>query len=106
MVNNTEIVVVGSADGYLYAFLAETGALFWRTKLGAEVGSSPAIDASNVIYIGGDPGMYAINASDGSIIWHFTETAGQKLVGSSVALLDHALLVGDEDGYLYKLSSA
>eukprot|EP00939_MAST-03C_sp_MAST-3C-sp1_P002242 g2242.t1 len=105
LVENTGcIVVVGSADGFLYAFFAETGKLFWRVRLGTEVGSSPAIDNRNVIYVGGDPGIYAINASDGSVFWHYAETSG-KLVGSSVALLDRALLVGGEDGYLYKITS-
>jgi len=99
-----EIVVVGSFDGNLYAWNADSGEFMWKTSLGKEVGSSPATDRSGVIYIGGDPGVYAINSTNGKIIWHFNG-ASPKLVGSSPALLsDGSLVVGGEDGWLYKLS--
>jgi outer membrane protein assembly factor BamB len=65
------------------------------------VGSSPAVDSEGRVYIGGDPGIYCLNGTDGRVIWKYQTTT---LIGSSPALSnDGSLLVGGEDGWLYKL---
>ena len=96
-----EVVAVGSADGYVYAFHVETGVMVWRTKIGDEVGSSPAVDKDGRLYIGGDPGVWCLNGTSGKVLWSYP-TKG--LIGSSPALdLKGGLIVGGEDGYLMKI---
>jgi outer membrane protein assembly factor BamB len=80
IVNN--IVYVGSWNGYEYAINAATGAQIWKTFLGT---TTPAPDCSpdrtigvtsaatvqnGVVYVGGgDDYWYALNASNGSVLW-------------------------------------
>ena len=80
-------VYVGSWDGYEYALNATTGALEWRTFLGttgaypncnppsAGVTSGAAVQ-NGVVYVGGsdykggtNTYFYALNASNGNILW-------------------------------------
>ena len=97
---DVELVIVGSADGYVYAWNVINGTEIWKSKLGKEVGSSAAVDATGKIFIGGDTGVYGMNGSNGKIVWKYNTS---KLIGSSPAILDSGgLVVGGEDGYLYK----
>jgi outer membrane protein assembly factor BamB len=82
------VVYVGSWDGYEYALNASTGALIWKTYLGAiNVGpscnppaagvSSSAAVVNGVVYVGGgDNYWYALNASTGNIVWKLDVTSG------------------------------
>ena len=84
IVNGT--VYVGSWDGYEYAFNATTGALKWKTLTGIthdppchppDIGiTSSAAVVNGVVYVGGgDAYWYALNATDGSVLWKvFTGT--------------------------------
>ena len=55
---------------YLYAFDARSGTLIWTFEENANgpVGSSAAV-AGGVVYYGGNPGLYALNATTGVPIW-------------------------------------
>ena len=62
--------------------------------------SSPVL-YSDRIYIGSDDGnLYAINATDGKIIWKF-KTAG--LVRSTPAIFNDKILFGDTEGIFYSI---
>jgi polyvinyl alcohol dehydrogenase (cytochrome) len=77
------VVYVGSWDGYEYALDAATGALKWKTYLGVtnygntscpfptDVGvTSSATVQNGVVYVGGgDTYWYALNASNGNVLW-------------------------------------
>jgi outer membrane protein assembly factor BamB len=78
------VVYVGSWDGYEYALNAATGALKWKTNLGVtDYGSSSncayptsagvtssATVQNGVVYVGGgDSYWYALNASNGAVLW-------------------------------------
>jgi outer membrane protein assembly factor BamB len=78
IVNGT--AYVGSWDGYEYAINAGTGAVAWKTNLGLTndppchpptlgVTSSAAV-INGVVYVGGgDSFWYALNASNGAVLW-------------------------------------
>lgn len=54
-------VYIGSFDNNLYMIEVATGKEAWKFTTGAEVGSSPAIDANGVVYFGSSDGnVYAL----------------------------------------------
>ncbi|MBJ7614829.1 PQQ-binding-like beta-propeller repeat protein [Candidatus Nephthysia bennettiae] len=76
------VVFVGSWDGYEYAVNVQTGKKIWQTFLGitstthagcspsrAGVSSAAAVE-SDVVYVGGgDSWWYALDATDGRVLW-------------------------------------
>lgn len=65
LVNN--VVYVSSRDQYLYAFNASTGVVLWRHKFSYPT-YNPALAVNGVLYINID-GAYALQSSNGSILW-------------------------------------
>jgi uncharacterized repeat protein (TIGR01451 family) len=62
------VVYVGSADGFVYALNAITGAKLWSFDDGVfPVG--PLVVADGVIYLGCSPGLCAVNAGTGELMW-------------------------------------
>jgi len=49
----TALVYVGSNDGYMYAFDAETGDVKWESQISNEVFPSPTV-TDGIIYAGSD----------------------------------------------------
>ncbi len=96
-------VYVGSADDYLYAINATTGALVWKFKTGNSiVDSSPAV-ANNTVYIGStDNSVYAVNATTGVQVWKF---ATSNTVLSSPAVAGGVVYVGSYDNSLYAINA-
>jgi eukaryotic-like serine/threonine-protein kinase len=72
----------------------------WRFHTKAKIISSPAV-AGGVVYVGsGDGNVYAVRASDGSLVWKF---ATKGPVNSSPAVVDGAVFVSSLDGDIYAL---
>jgi|GEM_PF-3383468 len=78
VVNGT--VYIGDTDGYLYALDAANGSQRWRTELGGPVDvtncrglggiADTAAYWNGTIYVGGgNPALYAVNATTGAILW-------------------------------------
>jgi outer membrane protein assembly factor BamB len=86
-------------DGLVHAVETATGAARWTFRLGNEVrASSPAVDASGVIYIGCYDGLvYAINPN--GTLKHTWATG--DIVRSSPAIAGQNLYVGSNDQHLY-----
>ncbi len=76
------VMYIGSWDGYEYAVNLSTHQQIWKRYLGVSTQSkkcyggkgigidSTATVANNIVYVGGGDGsMYALKASDGSVIW-------------------------------------
>jgi uncharacterized repeat protein (TIGR01451 family) len=61
------VIYVGSADGHVYALNASTGAILWSFDDGVPVG--PLVVANGVIYVGCSPGLCAVNAGTGELMW-------------------------------------
>jgi|GEM_PF-585320 outer membrane protein assembly factor BamB len=95
-------VVYVESIGIVSAFNASTGAPLWQSGAG-NLEASPAV-ANGAVYVGGaydDPGVYALNAYTGTLLWKFT-TEGS--VVSSPTVTNGVLYVGG-DGSLYALNA-
>lgn len=99
------------ADGTVYvhdgrnrldALDAGTGEERWHVNGGANPTSSPAI-AGDVLYMGIDEFVVAMNTDDGETRWSFG-TGGDII--SSPAVVDGALYVGSGDNSIYALTEA
>lgn len=64
-------LLVGSSDGYIYAFSIKEGILDWRFKTGNKIWSTPTYFEGVVYLTSFDHHVYAIDLTDGSLIWKF-----------------------------------
>ncbi len=97
------VVYVGSGDGKLYAFNAQTGAMLWTGSTGGAINSSPAV-VGGVVYVGsGDGKLYAFNAQTGAVLW--TGSTGYDISQSSPAVVGGMVYVGSGDGKLYAFNA-
>jgi outer membrane protein assembly factor BamB len=91
------VVYIGSNDGHLYAFDAETGAQRWRYPAQGAVTSSPRI-ADGTLFVGGQDGfLHAVDARTGERRWA-TDTGGP--VHSSPAVAGNLVAVGSRSNKL------
>jgi len=89
-------------DRYLYAIDIETHEKLWEMPFAAgdDLRSSPAL-GNDILYIGSEDGLlYAVNATNGEKLWHFT-TGGP--INSSPTLADGIIYVTSHDGKLYAI---
>jgi hypothetical protein len=97
------VVYIGSADRFVYALNASTGAFLWSFGTGFVVESSPAV-ADGVVYVSSDDhNVYALNASTGAKLWSF---ATGNEVESSPAVANGVVYVGSWDGNVYALNAS
>ena len=75
--------------------------LLWRFPVGDRPVSSPVL-AGDMIYVGGDNGLFAIDARTGTQRWYF---ATEHTVESSPAVVEGLVYFGGKDGYLYCLDA-
>lgn len=64
-----ELIYICGADASLSALRATTGELLWRRHVG-DAGISGAVVSQGVIYASEQGGVFALNAEDGTLIWH------------------------------------
>jgi len=97
------IIYVGTEDGHLYAYDADTGAQRWMINSGT-VRSTPAILGTNLFFTSCDRKLYAVKAETGKEVWNFT-TGG--MVVSSPAIDNERVFFGTSypDGRIYAVSS-
>ena len=135
-----EIMFAGQKSGTVWALNPATGEVNWRTQLGTG-GPMGGIHwglayNKDVVYapislpglnLPGEPvdtsfiksGLYALNASDGSVKWNFATSAncsGERRtrvpacdqyfgISAAPAIIDGAVVAGSLDGYLYVLDA-
>jgi outer membrane protein assembly factor BamB len=96
------VVYIGSQDGSLYAFNAQTGAQLWSSATGNSIGSTPAV-ANSVVYVGSNDGsLYAFNAQTGVKLWSAATGNG---IYSSPAVANGVVYVGSEDNSLFAFNA-
>ena len=105
-------VLVGSADGRLYALDEKTGKEVWRFQTGGAVDSSAAVAAGVVYVTSRDGNLYALQLESGRETWRFSmnkdlplEWGFDDLLISSPAAHNGRVFVGGGDGTLWCLST-
>ena len=91
------LVYVGSAAGYVYALNAGTGAKLWSFDDGV-VPVGPLVVADGVIYVGCSPGLCAVNAGTGELIW------GTDPIFGTVAAAENGVIYTVSGNSLYALN--
>jgi hypothetical protein len=101
--------MTGVEYGGVTALNVATGIKLWNTKIGSITFSSPVV-SDEVVFVGSDNqqtyplsvvdgnSFYALNATDGSIIWSYV-TGGS--VKSSAAVANGIVYVGSDDLKVY-----
>ena len=92
----------GSSNGVVYA-LSKDGKELWHTNLRSSIDTTPAV-AFGRVYVGaGDSSLYALNASNGKLLWKYT--TGGPIVASPIVSLNGIVYVGSTDGRIYALDA-
>ncbi|MCC5998532.1 MAG: PQQ-binding-like beta-propeller repeat protein, partial [Thermofilum sp.] len=92
----------GSSNGVVYA-VSKDGREVWHTRLGGSIETTPAV-AFGRVYVGaGDGSLYALNASNGKLLWKYT--TGGPIVASPIVSLNGIVYVGSTDGRIYALDA-
>jgi len=96
------LVVVGSADGSVYAVDCESGRKRWRFRTDGMIRATPTV-RGNVVYIGSwDHNLYALDLSRGRERWRF-DTGG--VVQSTAAVGESRVFVGSRSGSLFAVDA-
>ena len=98
----TNIVVVGSEDGNLYAYDATNGDLKWSFETGDKIWSTPVIKDGTIYFGSHDKNVYAVNLEDGLEKWRFP-TGG--IVAGRPLLFRNLVVIGSFDRKLYALDA-
>lgn len=109
-------VILGGADGRVYALDLMTGAVRWTANTGGRVRASAAIAAGTVVIGSWDGRVYALDLATGAEKWvHRTigDTLDSQAFGfdrraiqGSAAIDEGRVFVGSRDGGLYALDFA
>ena len=101
----TRLIVVGSEDGRLYGYDAESGAsASWGSfPTGDKIWSTPVIRNSIAYFGSHDHNVYAVSLATGEQIWSYT--TGGSVAGRPL-LLDDMVIVGSFDKKLYALDAS
>jgi len=97
------LVIVGSANGTLYAIEAATGQEKWRFKTGGRIRSTPKVHQKRVYFGSWDHHLYALDVEDGKQIWRF-DTGG--IVQASPAFGDGRVYIGSRNPRVFALDAA
>ena len=100
------VVYVSSVTGYIYAFQARDGKFIWRSLVDDYSNSSLTFAAGAIygasINYGGDSHIFALDASNGKVLWRVKTSGGNF---SAPAVVNGVVYVGSSDGHLYALNA-
>jgi outer membrane protein assembly factor BamB/predicted MPP superfamily phosphohydrolase len=94
-----DLVIAGTIDGQLAAYVAQTGRVKWRLSLGKPISGDGQLDGRN-LYIGAGSDFYKIDVAKGHVEWK--SSASGRLQASPLVLADKVIF-GAWDTYLYCL---
>ncbi len=102
VVNGT--VYVGSYDGSLYAFNANTGKKLWASPSTGNFITSTPVVVNGIVYVGSwDDKLHAFDATTGAVRWTSMPT-GNSIYSSSV-VDNGTVYVGSQDDKLYAFNA-
>jgi outer membrane protein assembly factor BamB len=97
----------------LFAVNARTGALLWQSPLGVAhsdcQGSSPPAVANGIVYAGSCYGMYALSASNGTLLWSNTAIGAvisNPFYGNGAAVANGMVYFAASNGNVYALNAS
>ncbi len=93
---------VNTFEGETAALDADTGRVLWRSNVGTEKPSTPAIDGPRLIVSSKDGAVRALDRETGKLLWT-VQTAGK--VESSATVVDGLAYFGSTDGRLFAVRS-
>lgn len=96
------IVYIGSADKYFYAFDLEKESIVWKFKTSAPIESSPTVHDGRVYFGTGDGILYCLDTKEGREVWRFQ--AKTEIISSPLAE-DGRIYFNSADDKLYALNS-
>ena len=100
-------VYVAARDGYIYAFMASSGAVDWQRQPGNVINASVGVGPDGKVYTGtNDKKVYALNGANGNIIWTSPFSASEDYASSPVVGPNGTLYIGNYDNRLYAINSA
>jgi outer membrane protein assembly factor BamB len=76
-----------------------SGSVDWRTGFEDGIGSTPAVTENRVVVGTRNNTLYAVNRTNGTEIWRFTEPSGG--VNAPPAVADGTVYLGSRDGSVY-----
>ena len=101
------VLYVTSGVDEVLALDAKTGEVKWRRQLGGIIRAAPTVSAGKVFALSVDNKMYALDITDGSILWThegYAETLG--LLGSpSPSVAGNIVIVPYSSGEIYALEA-
>lgn len=103
------VVYVGSADGQIEAFRADSGKRLWSFQTGRAVRATPAVEGGRVFCGSFDGKVYALECATGKKVWEVdTRMAGVpwKAVQGSCAISGGLVVVGSRSTYLFGIDAA
>ena len=93
---NDDILYSSSWSGNISAINIKSKNLLWKTNIGWSSSSSPLIH-DNIVYVGSNDGLFALNKNTGKIIWK--NNIGP--VHTKPAFLNAQIFSGSADGKIY-----
>ena len=97
------LAFMGTYDGAMYAWDADTGHERWIVRTGRPIGHSPTI-ANGALYFGSmNRKLYALEAASGKVLWAFRCSEG---IWSSPTVAGGLVMVGARDGAFYGVEAA
>ena len=77
----------------------------WNFTAGSSIATSPAV-VQDIVYIASDDRqVYALNATNGTLIWNFTAASGAQLLRSSPAVSNSLVYIGSDNNNFYALNA-
>ena len=103
-----KLVVVGTPNGEVLAFDAETGRPAWQARVSSEVLAAPAVGDGLVVVRSGDARLFGFEAADGKRRWVYQRSTPSLSLRSNVGvvLAGRAVLAGFPGGKLVAVASA
>jgi outer membrane protein assembly factor BamB len=98
----SDVVVFGSTDQYIYGVNANSGEMIWKLKTNAAVISAVSIERNRAYVGSSDHGFRCIDIKKGKVIWQYNEIAGY--VETKPLIYDNKVIFGAWDSYMYALS--
>jgi outer membrane protein assembly factor BamB len=104
------LVYAGAVNGVLYALDYDTGREVWRFSADRDIWSTPLLDGSTLYVTSLDRHVYALNASDGTLLWQFPDNGEEMeprmgaIVGTPT-LYEDVLYFGSFNNRVYALDT-